>query len=81
MCVCERLYMATAVHLFFFFLQGAQALSGGLLPTKTPPGRGENVPAVVHLGRWTPAGGHQKICLCRVWSGLSSFASLRVEPK
>ena len=26
-------------------MQGAGALSGGLLPTKTPPGRGENVPA------------------------------------
>ena len=26
-------------------LQGASALPGGHWPTKTPPGRGENVPA------------------------------------
>ena len=31
------------------YTQGAGALPGGLLPTKTPPGRGANVPEMVHL--------------------------------
>ena len=67
MCVCVLVRVRVGVCVWttcsprselLLKLQGAGALPGGLLPTKTPPGRGENVPAVVHLGRWTPAGGH-----------------------
>ena len=44
----------------YYDKQGAGALPGGLLPMKTPSGRGENVPAIRGIGVKKKLYKHQK---------------------
>ena len=51
LCVCVHPEMQREPQVQVQEMQGAGALPGSLLLTKTPPGRGENVPARSWHGR------------------------------
>ena len=73
-CVCVQPCVPRETEFYVLYMQGAGALPGGLLPTKTPPGRGDNVPACIrpHQQPWTRRGSW-----VLVGEPLRSFSPLR----